>query len=116
MRAGIIVIVSMVARVGLAEGADPVPVHRETRLFFVLAVVAVGVRKPWVPFWLSLALGAAWELAESTARRHTARLADLAPDLLAAMGCVGMLFLLRSAFDRREASRANQPVEPVVGK
>jgi len=32
MRAGIIVIVSMVARVALAEGADPVPVHRETRL------------------------------------------------------------------------------------
>ena len=84
--------------------------HESTAMFFALAVLAVGVRKPWVPFWLSLALGAAWELAESTARRHTARLADLAPDLLAAVGCVGMLFLLRSAFDRREASRANQPV------
>ena len=34
-------------------------------------------------------------------------------DILAAVGCVGMLFLLGSALDRREASRANPPVEPV---
>jgi uncharacterized membrane protein YedE/YeeE len=40
-------------------------------------------------------VGFGWELAESTAIGHTARAADLAPDLVAALACLLVLLVVR---------------------
>lgn len=64
-------------------------------LFFFLVVLAVGTRRARVPFWISMALGLGYEIAESTAMGHTARVADLIPDTLSALGCLAVLLLFR---------------------
>jgi hypothetical protein len=79
----------------LAFSVAKVKHYQSTVLFFILATVAVGVRRTWTSFWLVMALGVAWELAEATALRHTARVADLVPDLLAAVLCVAVLAVAR---------------------
>ncbi len=91
-------------RESLAYSIVKVRHYESTALFFVLGLVAVGLRKPWAAFWLTVAMGVAWELAESTGVRHTARLADLAPDLLAAAVCVGVLLSVRYALGGAKAN------------
>ena len=83
----------------LAESIAKTRHYEATALFFVLGVVAVGPRKASVPFWLAMALGLAWELAEATGLRHTARVADLLPDLVAAAACVLALILGRRVWE-----------------
>ncbi len=69
--------------------------YESTALFFTLGVLAVGIRKLSIPFWLALGMGVAWEIAESTAIQHTSRLSDLAPDLLSGIGCLVVFTLVR---------------------
>jgi hypothetical protein len=80
----------------LAHSLGKLKHYESTSLFFLLGVVAVGWRRAAVPFLLAMGMGVAWELAEATALRHTARLADLAPDLAGAVGCVALCVLCRS--------------------
>lgn len=72
----------------LVESMAKTAHYEATAIFFVLGVVAVGPRRASIPFWLAMGLGVAWELAEATAARHTARVADLLPDVIAAAACV----------------------------
>jgi len=64
-----------------------------TALILVLAILAVGLRRLRIAFVLTMLVCLGWELAEATAVGHTARLADLAPDLVAAVVGV-MIFVL----------------------
>ena len=64
-------------------------------LFFFLALLGVGPRRAGVAFWISMAMGLGYELAEMTALGHTCRLADLIPDLLAALASLAVCLLAR---------------------
>jgi hypothetical protein len=84
----------------LAESLGKVPHYRTTAVLFLCAVIAVGVRRPMVALLLTMLVGAGWELAESTAIGHTARLADRAPDLAASLACLAALLLVRWGITR----------------
>lgn len=60
-----------------------------TVMLAMLGVLATG-RRAWIrAFALTVLVGAAWELGQSTVIGHQARLSDLAPDALGALaGCV----------------------------
>lgn len=79
----------------LMESLGKIPHYKSTALLFVLATLAVGRRRLLGAFLLTLCVGVGWELAEATAIRHHARVADLAPDLVAALACVAVASLLR---------------------
>ena len=58
-------------------------------LVALLAVWATGRRRWLLALVLTVAVGAGWELAQSTVIGHEARLADLLPDTLGALlGCI----------------------------
>ena len=95
----------------LAESMGKTAHYEATALFFVLGVVAVGPRRARIPFWLAMGLGVAWELAEATGPRHTARVADLLPDVVAAAACVIALFVGRRSRPGR-TRRLRQGVIP----
>ncbi len=95
-------------RDSLAYSIVKVKHYESTALFFVLGLLAVGVRKAWIAFWLAVGMGVAWELAESTGVRHTARLADFAPDLLGALLCAGALFGVRYALGRAKVDATQE--------
>lgn len=104
----------------LAESLSKVPHYRTTAVLFLCAAIAVGWRRPLAALLLTMLVGAGWELAESTAIGHTARLADLAPDLLAALGCLAVLLLARWGSVRvprrhpGQAGRADDRPEPAA--
>ena len=84
------------SRESLTVSMGKVPHYQSIALLFGLACVAVGVRRPALAFGLTMLVGLGWELAESTAIGHTARAADLAPDLVAALACLGLVLIVRS--------------------
>jgi hypothetical protein len=67
---------------------------KATALVFMLAWLAFGNRRLSVAFVLTIFVGLGWEIAESTAVGHTARLSDLAPDLVAAVSCLLVAILV----------------------
>jgi hypothetical protein len=79
--------------------------YKSTALHFVLAVVGAGVRRAGLAFWLTILVGVGWEVAETTAVRHHARLANLAPDLAAALTCLAFLLVLRAGAVRWQVWR-----------
>ncbi len=84
----------------LADAITKVLHWEATALVFGLACLAVGSRRMFLAFALTMAVCLAWELAEATAVGHTARLADLAPDLLAAFASLLVLSVARSLVRR----------------
>jgi hypothetical protein len=82
--------------------------YKSTALHFVLAVVAVGVQRPVLATGLAFLVGIGWELVEITAVGHHARLADLAPDLGAALACLAVLLAIRSGAGCRRRWRAGR--------
>src|SRR5678815_5077867 len=75
---------------------------KATALVFLLAWLAFGNRRLILAFVLTILVGIGWEIAESTAIGHTARLSDLAPDLVAAVSCLLVaMFVRRSSPMRR---------------
>jgi VanZ family protein len=57
-------------------------------LLALLAVIATGRDRLLRAFVLTVAVGACWELGQTTVIGHTSRLADLAPDAVGALlGC-----------------------------
>ena len=89
----------------LTQSLNKWPHYRTTAVLFLVAAVAAGMRRPWLAFGMTMLVGAGWELAETTAIGHTARAADLAPDLLAALACLAVLFLVRGGVTRWTARR-----------
>jgi hypothetical protein len=85
----------MLSRESLALSMGKVPHYLSIALLFGLACVATGLRRPALAFGLTMLVGLGWELAESTAIGHTARAADLAPDLVAALACLLVLLVVR---------------------
>jgi hypothetical protein len=83
------------SRESLAMSMGKVPHYLSIALLFGLACVAMGLRRPALAFGLTMLVGLGWELAESTAIGHTARVADLAPDLVAALACLFVLLVVR---------------------
>jgi hypothetical protein len=71
------------------------PHYVSMALIFVLAIVAVGMRRPIAALGLTMLVGLSWEIAEATALGHTARAADLVPDMLAALACLALLLIGR---------------------
>jgi VanZ family protein len=62
-----------------------------------LAVVAMGAGRLWLAFSLTMAIGVAWELAQTTVAGRNARIADLAPDIVAGLVCVLIIKVLDGA-------------------
>ena len=56
-----------------------------TALIMIFAILAVGHRRLRAAFVLTMLVCIGWELFETTAAGHTARLADLLPDLVSAL-------------------------------
>jgi len=83
------------SRESLALSMGKVPHYLSIALLFGLACVAAGLRRPALAFGLTMLVGLGWELAESSAIGHTARAADLAPDLAAALACLLVLLIVR---------------------
>ena len=69
---------------------------KATTLIFLLAWLAMGRTRLLISFGLTLVICFAWECVEATAIGHTARLADLAPDLTAALLTSFFCLFLRS--------------------
>jgi VanZ family protein len=62
----------------------------------LLAMIAVGRRRMPLALMMTMAIGAAWELGQSTVIGHTARLSDLLPDAVGALlGCAWGYCVLR---------------------
>jgi len=85
------------SRNALGVSLGKLPHYESTALLFALAAVALGACRPWSAFSLTMLVGVGWEIAETTAPRHHARVADLAPDLVAAFACVAVLLAAREA-------------------
>jgi hypothetical protein len=83
------------SRESLVLSMGKLPHYLSITLLFGAACVATGLRRPALAFGLTMLVGLCWELAESTAIGHTARAADLAPDLVAALACLFVLLVVR---------------------
>jgi hypothetical protein len=91
----------------LLQSMSKVPHLRSTAVLFLLAALAVGSHRLVVALLLTILVGVGWELAEATVVGHHARLADLAPDLVAGLTALAIIAavrgLLRSFAWRRSA-------------
>ena len=94
----------------LMQSLSKVAHYKSSALLFLLATLAVGMRRLSLAFALTILVGLGWELAETTAARHHARAADLAPDLAAALACVAVALLVRIGLERtrRPAAEAER--------
>lgn len=79
----------------LARSMTKVPHLRSIAVLFLLAVVAFGAHRLARAFWSTTLLGIGWELAQTTVVGHNARLADLAPNLTAALLCLALIAGIR---------------------
>ena len=71
---------------------------------FLLALLAVGLGRLGLAFVLTNAVGLTWELAQTTVVGHSARVADLAPNLVVAGGCALMVHTVRAVVRRTRRS------------
>lgn len=97
----------------LAVSMTKLPHWRSIAVLFLLAVIAIGVRRlPWA-FVVTMLVGVGWEIAEATVVGHHARLADLAPNLASGVACLvliaGIRWLLRGQATGRDSSAVTPP-------
>lgn len=78
---------------------------RSIAVLFLLAVVAVTVWRLAAAFFLTMAVGIGWELAECTAVGHYARLADLTPNAASAGVCLAIIYVVRQLVVRRRSGQ-----------
>lgn len=81
----------------ILDSLSKVQHFQATLLVFVLAWIAFGRRRLFICLLLTTIVGLMWEICEATALSHSARLSDLAPDLVAAFGSY-LLALVVSRF------------------
>jgi len=93
----------------VARSMTKVAHWRSIAILFLLAVVAFGVRRLWVAFAVTMAVGVAWEFAEATVVSHYARLADLVPNLVSGLLSLGLVAGLRWALARRDQHLKSEP-------
>jgi VanZ family protein len=72
-----------------------VPHFKYISILFLLAVVATGTKRLSLALALTMLVGVAWELAQTTVIGHNARVADLAPNVVAGVGCFIVVWFLR---------------------
>lgn len=88
------------------------PHFKSIAIIFVLAVVGVGAHRIALAFGLTMLVGFGWELAETTVVGHHARVADLAPDLVAGLACTIVAVGLRWVVVRVQARRSMGLAQP----
>ena len=79
----------------LARSMTKVPHLRSIAILFVLATLAVGSDRLLLALGLTMLVGFGWEIAETTVVGHNARLADLAPNLVAGIGSFAIVAAIR---------------------
>jgi len=94
-----------ISRADLAWSMTKVAHLRSIAVIFLLAVLAVGTQRLMLAFALTMLVGVGWELAEATAIRHYARLADLAPNLVSGLAMLAVLAGIRWIVQTRYKSR-----------
>lgn len=99
----------------LALSMTKVPHFRTIAILFLLAAVAVGSRRLLLAFGLTMLIGAGWEIAEATVIGHHGRLADLAPDLIAALAAFVLTMGLRRLVGFVAARRRIDPADVLPG-
>jgi hypothetical protein len=87
----------------------PNPPHMWAAAAILLtAALATGIRRLPLAVGLTVLVGLSWEVAQTTVVGHHARLRDLVPDLVGALGAALLVILLarlRSAWQSRPPSR-----------
>lgn len=71
-------------------------------LVFAFAWLGFGHRRLLAALFLTIAVGIAWEVFETTALNHSARLSDLAPDIICAFFSYLLAVLIRRFLSERE--------------
>jgi len=96
------------SREDLARSMTKVHHLRSIAILFLLSVIAFGVHRLFRAFAATMLVGVGWEVAEATVVGHHARLADLAPNLLAGVAILLLVAVVRLVFERwpARASRA----------
>jgi hypothetical protein len=79
------------ARVDLARSMTKIPHLRSIAVIFLLAALAFGTQRLIVAFAATMLVGVGWEIGETTVIGHYARLADLAPNLVAGVVCLAVI-------------------------
>ena len=72
-------------------------------VILLLAAIAFGVRRLYVPFAATMLVGVGWEIAEATVVGHYARVADLAPNIASGILTVAVLAAIRQLCRSRRA-------------
>jgi hypothetical protein len=88
------------SREELVRSMTKVPHLRSIAILFLLAVIAFGVHRLLRAFAATMLVGAGWEIAEATVVGHHARLADLAPNLVAGVAVLLLVTAVRFVFER----------------
>lgn len=81
----------------LARSMTKVAHFESIAILFLMAVLAVGSRRLLTALVLTMLVGLGWELAETTVIGRNARLADLAPNLVAGAASLVTLLIIRWA-------------------
>lgn len=103
------------AGANVARSLTKVAHWKSIAVLFLLAGVAVTVRRLATAFLLTMAVGVGWELAECTSVGHYARLADLVPNACSAATVLLLLYVMRRSIppaaprDAEPASAATAP-------
>jgi len=97
------------AAADVARSLTKVAHWRSIAVLFLLAVVAVTVRRLTAAFLLTMAVGVGWELAECTSVGHYARLADLAPNACSAATVLLLLYVMRRSIPPAAPRDAERP-------
>jgi VanZ family protein len=85
----------------VSRSMTKVPHLRSVAVILLLAVVGFGVYRLLAAFVATVLVSIAWEIAQTTVVGHNARLADMAPNLVAATVTVLVLLAVRTVCERR---------------
>lgn len=79
----------------LIQSLQKIQHFQASALVFAFAWIALGNRRLLVTLLLTIGVGFAWEVFEATALNHSARISDLAPDIIAAFSSYLLGVLIR---------------------
>jgi VanZ family protein len=82
----------------LVSSLQKIEHYKASALIFVLAWFAFGNRRLQMAFWVTMVVSLGWELLEATAVGRTARMSDLAPDILGAFTSLIVAVVVSTVF------------------
>ena len=85
----------------LVESLQKIQHFQASALVFAFAWLALGNRRLFVALLLTIVVGIAWQVFETTALNHSARVSDLAPDIVAAFSSYLLAVLIRRVLSQR---------------